>query len=210
MSARKMAAKALQPERFAFSAENEARIQAIVGKYPPGRSQSAVMPLLDMAQRQHDNWLPEAALRAVAELLRMPYIRVLEVASFYTMYNLSPVGKHLVQVCTTTPCWLKGSDEIVAACKRSLGVGFNETSPDGKFTLREVECLGACVNAPLLQIGDDYFEDLNAADVKRIIEAFRRGEVVKPGPQNGRQTSAPLGAPTSLTELGTEHGKEQR
>jgi NADH-quinone oxidoreductase E subunit len=210
MSARKMAAKALQPERFAFSAENEARIQAIVGKYPQGRSQSAVMPLLDMAQRQHDNWLPEAALRVVAELLGMPYIRVLEVASFYTMYNLSPVGKHLVQVCTTTPCWLKGSDEIVAACKRALGVGFDETTPDGKFTLREVECLGACVNAPLLQIGDDYFEDLNAADVKRIIEAFRRGEVVKHGPQNGRQTSAPLGAPTSLTELGTEHGKEQR
>lgn len=204
MSARKMAPKALQPERFAFSAENQARIPAIIGKYPPGRSQSAVMPLLDMAQRQHDNWLPEAALRAVAELLGMPYIRVLEVASFYTMYNLAPVGQHLVQVCTTTPCWLKGSDDIVVACQRTLGIGFDETTPDGKFTLREVECLGACVNAPMLQIGVDYFEDLNAADAKRILEALRRGEAVKPGPQNGRQTSAPLGAHTSLTELGKE------
>lgn len=206
MSARKLAPPALQPKSFAFSAENLARAQAFIAKYPPGRQQSAVMPLLDLAQRQHDNWLPEAALRYVGEMLGMPFIRVLEVATFYSMYNLAPVGRHLVQVCTTTPCWLKGSDDVVAACQRALGIGLDETTPDGLFSLREAECLGACVNAPMMQIGDDYYEDLDAASVKRILEALRRGETPKAGPQTARQTSAPLGGATTLTELGKGRG----
>ena len=195
-----------QPDSFAFTAENLAAAQKIIAKYPAGRQQSAVIPLLDLAQRQHDNWLPEAAIRYVGDLLQMPYIRVMEVASFYTMFNLAPVGRHMVQVCTTTPCWLRNSEAVVAACVKHLGIRIGETTPDGKFTLKEVECLGACVNAPMMQVGDDFYEDLDAASTVRILEALQRGETPKPGPQIDRQTSAPAGGATTLHDIERARG----
>lgn len=198
MSGMHLAPPELQPKDFAFTAENLAKAQAIIAKYPAGRQRSATLPLLDLAQRQHDNWLPLAAIRHVAEMLSVPEIRVLEVASFYTMYNLAPVGRHFVQVCTTTPCWLRGSDKIVEACEKHLGIKCGETTPDGQFTVIEVECLGACVNAPMMQVGDDFYEDLDADSTVKILQGLQRGETPKPGPQNGRQTSAPLGGPTTL------------
>ncbi|HUN50121.1 MAG TPA: NADH-quinone oxidoreductase subunit NuoE [Candidatus Sulfotelmatobacter sp.] len=188
------------PASFAFTAENAALAAKIVARYPSGRQQSAVLPLLDLAQRQHGGWLPEAAIRHVADYLAMPVIRVMEVATFYTMLNLAPTGRHVVQVCTTTPCWLRGSGDIVAACEKHLGIGVGATTGDGSFTLREVECLGACVNAPMMQIGDDYFEDLDAAATVRILEAFARGEKPKAGPQSGRRSSEPQGGLTTLKD----------
>ena len=183
---------------FVFTAENLERARHIIAKYPPGRQASAVIPLLDLAQRQNDNWLPRVAMDYVADLLEMPRIRVYEVASFYTMFNRSPVGRHFVQVCATTPCWLRGSDEITGACRRKLGIEPGETTADGQFTLVEVECLGACVNAPMVQINDDYYEDLDAAGMEAIIDALKRGETPTPGPQIARQTSAPATGPTTL------------
>lgn len=188
-----LAPPAIQPASFAFTPENQAQAQRLIAKYPQGRQQSAVMPLLDLAQRQNDNWLPEAAIRHIADMLGMPYIRVLEVATFYTMYNLQPVGRHFIQVCTTTPCWLRGSDDVVRACKDRLGVDFGETTADGQFTLVEVECLGACVNAPMMQINDDYYEDLDAVSTVRILDALARGEKPAPGPQSDRKGSEPMG-----------------
>lgn len=178
---------------FSFNAENIARAKIIMAKYPKGRQQSAVMPLLTLAQKQNGNWLSKAAMDHVAEVLSMPPVRVYEVASFYTMYNLSPVGKHVIEVCTTTPCWLRGSDDIVNACKKRLGVDLGETTKDGQFTLREVECLGACVNAPMCSIDDHYYEDLNKESMTNIIDALARGEKPKPGPQSGRKSSEPAG-----------------
>jgi NADH-quinone oxidoreductase subunit E len=187
-----------QPASFEFNTENKERAKTIIAKYPAGRQRSAVMPLLDLAQRQHDGWLPRAAMDHVAALLDMAPIRVYEVASFYTMYNLAPVGRHHVQVCTTTPCWIRNSDAVVEACRKTLGIDVGETTADGKFTLSEAECLGACVNAPMMQIGDDYYEDLDAETTKRVLEAFKRGETPKPGPQNGRATSEPSGGRKTL------------
>lgn len=189
------------PAKFEFTAANLAEAKKIIAKYPPGRQASAVMPLLMIAQKQHDNWLPQAALEYVANLLGMAPIRVHEVASFYTMYNLKPAGRVQVQVCTTTPCWLRGSDAVVKACEKALGIRCGEVTKDGAFGLKEVECLGACVNAPMMQIGDDYFEDLDAAGTTRIIETLKSGGRPKPGPQNGRRTSEPQGGPTTLTTL---------
>jgi NADH-quinone oxidoreductase subunit E len=186
-----------QPESFAFSAENLERAKASIARYPEGRQASAVMPLLDLVQRQH-GWLPRAALEYVAEMLSMPDIRVLEVATFYTMYDLAPVGRTRVRVCTSVPCWLRGSAEVVTACENALGVGLGETTADGAFTLEEVECMGACVNAPMIQIDDDYYEDLDAASTARVLDAVKGGERPAPGPQDGRQTSAPAGGPTTL------------
>jgi NADH-quinone oxidoreductase subunit E len=183
---------------FAFTAENLDKAKAIIAKYPEGRQRSAILPLLDIAQRQCGGWLPEPALRYVGDFLKMPHMAVMEVATFYTMFNLKPVGRHFMQVCTTTPCWLRGSDEIIAACKKHLGIGMNETTADGEFTLTEVECLGACVNAPVVQINDDYYEDLDAESTARLIETLKRGEGPKTGPQIDRQTSAPVGGPTTL------------
>lgn len=191
----------LQPKSFAFTPENLDEAKRIIAKYPPGRQASAVMPLLDLAQRQHGGWLPRAAIEYVADLLTMPSIRVWEVATFYTMYNLKPVGKHLVQVCTTTPCWLMGSDEVVAACRRKLGIGFGETTPDGLFTLLEVECLGACVNGPMIQINDDYYEDLDGPRTEALLDALARGETPRPGSQTGRSGSAPVTGPTTLRNV---------
>ena len=181
----------LQPAEFDFSTENMAKAEAIIAKYPPSKKQSAVMPLLDLAQRQHEGWVPRAAIERIADILEMPSIRVWEVATFYTMYFLAPKGKHKVQVCTTTPCWLRGSDDVVAACKEKLGIGFGETTADGMFSLHEVECLGACVNAPMVQIDDDYFEDLDRASTERILDALKAGEKPPIGPQNGRRGSEP-------------------
>ncbi len=189
-----------QPASFAFTPDNLAKAKAYIAKYPPGRQASAVLPLLDLAQRQHDNWLPRAAMDVVADLLSMPRIRVYEVASFYAMFNLKPVGRHFFQICTTTPCWLRGSDEVVKACEKKLGIGIGQTTADKQFTLTEVECLGACVNAPVIQVNDDFYEDLDGPSTERLIDALRRGEKPPVGSATGRQTSAPVGGPTTLVE----------
>jgi NADH-quinone oxidoreductase subunit E len=190
-----------QPQSFAFTPENLAKAKAHIAKYPPGRQASAVLPLLDLAQRQSGNWLPRAAMDYVADMLGMPHIRVYEVATFYSMFNLRPVGKHFFQICTTTPCWLRGSSEVVEACEKRLGITIGETTPDGQFSVTEVECLGACVNAPIIQVNDDFYEDLDAESTKQLLEALRRGAPPKPGSMTGRQTSAPEGGPTTLTTL---------
>jgi NADH-quinone oxidoreductase E subunit len=190
-----------QPRSFAFTPENLAKAQAHIAKYPPGRQASAVLPLLDLAQRQHENWLPRAAMDYVADMLGMAHIRVYEVATFYSMFNLRPVGKHLFQICTTTPCWLRGSDAVVEACERKLGIGIGESTPDRQFTLVEVECLGACVNAPIIQINDDFYEDLDGPATERLIDALRRGDSPPPGSAKGRQTSAPEGGPQTLKDI---------
>jgi NADH dehydrogenase (ubiquinone) flavoprotein 2 len=185
-------------ENFEFTAENLERAKAIVAKYPEGREASAVMPLLDLAQRQAGGWLPRAAMDHVADYLGMPHIRVYEVATFYEMYNLAPVGEHFIRICITTPCWLRGSHDIVRACEEELGIAEGETTADGKFTLHGVQCLGACVNAPVVWIGDDYYEDVGAAAMKKIIEALRKGETPKPGSQIGRKGSMAVTGPTTL------------
>ena len=187
-----------QPESFAFTDDSLEKIKGVLVKYPSNRQQSAVMPLLDIAQRQHDGWLPTAAMNTVAEMLEMPAIKVYEVASFYTMYNLEPVGELHVQVCTNISCWLKGSDTIVEACKKTLGIGFGQTTGDNKFTLSEVECLGACVNAPMMQINDDFYEDLDEESTARVLNALKRGEQPETGPQGARKGCQPAGGLTTL------------
>lgn len=189
-------------ETFAFNAEYETRAQTIIGRYPDGRQQSAVIPLLDLAQRQAGGWLPTEVLEYVAGYLGMPKIRVLEVASFYSMFNLEPVGKNFVQLCRTTPCWLRGSDDLRAAAKDVTGCGLGETSEDGLFTVVEVECLGACCNAPMVQINDDYFEDLTAESFKSVLEALKRGETPETGSKVGRKGSEPESGFTTLTAEG--------
>lgn len=194
---------------FAWTKENAAKAKEIIARYPAGRQRSAVMPLLDLAQRQvgaetqTQGWLPIPVMEYVAAQLDMPIIRVVEVATFYTMYNLVPVGRFHVQVCGTTPCMLRGSDDVLRACKDAGGVkGVGDTSADGLFTLTEVECLGACVNAPILQIDDDYYEDLDYESTVKLLEAFKRGERPKPGSAIGRQASAPAGEQSVLTGRG--------
>jgi NADH-quinone oxidoreductase E subunit len=186
-------------ETFEFSAGSLERVKAILAKYPPARKASAVLPLLHVAQAQHGGWLPRAALDYVADFLEMPRIRVYEVASFYDMYNTRPVGRVQVRVCTTTPCWLRGSDDIVRACKDELGCGIDESSADGRFFLREFECLGACANAPILWIDDEYYEDLTYDGAKDIIQALKRGEQPAPGSKL-RRGAMPEGGKTSLLE----------
>ena len=187
-----------QPKSFEFTAENLEKAKAFIAKYPSNRQASAVMPLLDLAQRQNGNWLPRIAMDYVADMLGMPRIKAYEVATFYSMYNLKPVGTHFVQVCTTTPCWLVGSEGIVDACKKHLGIGLGETTADGKFSLIEVECLGACVNAPMAQINDDYYEDLTPENTVTLLEALAAGKPVKTGSQTGRRGSQASKGPTSL------------
>ena len=193
-----------QPDGFEFNPETQQAADAFIAKYPDGRQESAVMPLLDLAQRQHGGWLPRAAMDYVADYLAMPPIRVYEVATFYTMYNLQPVGKNHVQICTNLPCWLRGSDAIVEACKRTLGVEFGGTTEDGEFTLSEMECLGACVNAPMMQINDDYYEDLDPVSAESILTELKLGESPKTGSQIGRNSCEPVTGLTSLTELDGE------
>jgi NADH-quinone oxidoreductase subunit E len=200
MSVRRLAPPEVQPKVFAFSKDNLAWAKQQMAKYPEGRQQSAVIPLLWRAQAQAGGWLPEAAIRYVTDLLGMAHIRGLEVATFYTMFNLEPVGDHLVQVCTTTPCWLRGSDEVVKACKKHIHEKPHTVSADGKFSWEEVECLGACVNAPMIAIGKDTYEDLDGEKTGEIIEALRRGEKPKTGSQIGRHSSEPIGGATTLKE----------
>ncbi len=189
-----------QPASFAFTPENLARAQLLIARYPEGRQASAVLALLDLAQRQHDNWVPEAALRYVAEMLEMSFIRIMEVATFYTMFNLKPVGKYHLQLCRTTPCWLRGADDLRRCIKQTIGIGHGETSADGVFSMVEVECVGACVNAPVVQINDDYYEDLDADSLGRLLAALARGEAPAAGSVIGRQTSAPATGPTTGLE----------
>ncbi len=183
---------------FAFNAENAKAAKKHIEKYPDGWQASAVMPLLDLAQRQNEGWLPQSAMDYVADMLSMPPIRVYEVATFYTMYNLKPVGKHHVQVCTNLPCWLRGSDSIVGACEKALGIQFGETSVDGQFTLSEMECLGACVNAPMMQINDDFYEDLDSDSTEKVLEELKAGRTPKTGSQGIRHTCEPAGGLTCL------------
>jgi NADH-quinone oxidoreductase subunit E len=197
-----------QPGSFAFDATADAAIGMALKKYPPARQASAVLPLLyivqDQMKRQTGSaWVPRVAMDAVASRLQMPPIRVYEVATFYLLFNTAPVGKYHLQVCTTTPCWLRGSDEVVAACRKVTGIkAWGETSEDGLFTMTEVECVGACVNAPVLQIDNDFYEDLDGALTETLLESLKRGEAPpKPGSMIGRQTSAPEGGPTTLTTV---------
>ena len=186
---------------FAFTEDNAKRATAAVTHYPEGRQASAVMVLLDLAQCQNDGWLSPEAIEYVANYLEMAPIRVHEVASFYTMYNTKPVGKHLVQVCRTTPCWLRGAAGLTDTCRDKLGIGLGETTEDGQFTLVEVECLGACANAPMVQIGDDYYEDLSPERLNTLLDDLKAGKEIAAGSQIGRQSSMPEGAATTLTEL---------
>jgi NADH-quinone oxidoreductase subunit E len=199
MSVRRLAPAELQPKEFSFSKENLAWAKEQLKKYPEGRQASAIIPLLWRAQEQAGGWLPEAAIRYVADLLGMAHIRALEVATFYTMFNLAPVGKFHVQLCGTTPCRLRGADALEKVCKKRIGEQ-GEVSKDGTFSWVEVECLGACVNAPVVQINYDYYEDLDAKSFGRILDDLAAGRKVKPGPQIDRQFSAPVGGPTTLKE----------
>jgi len=189
-----------QPESFEFTSENLDRAKAHIAKYPPGRQASAVLPLLWIAQEQNGGWLPQAAMDAVAGMLGMAPIRVYEVATFYTMFNLRPVGRYLLQVCATTPCWLRGSDEVVRVCEQKLGIGVGGTTKDGLFTLVEVECLGACVNAPILQVNNDFYEDLDGTRTEALLDALRGGNPPPPGSLAGRHGSEPVGGRTTLLE----------
>jgi NADH-quinone oxidoreductase subunit E len=195
---------------FAFTPENEKQAKIVVGRYPPGRQHSAIIPLLDLAQRQvgaetnTQGWLPVPVIEYVAAYLSMPYMRAYEVATFYTMFNLAPVGRYHVQVCGTTPCMLRGSDDVLEACYKK-GLKKGQTTPDGLFTLTEVECLGACANAPMVQINDDNYEDLTFKSTTAILNALAKGETPQPGPQVKRQTSAPAGKPTNLAEMVAEN-----
>jgi NADH-quinone oxidoreductase E subunit len=194
-------------ETFAFTPENQALAQKFIAKYPPGRQASAVLPLLEIAQTQAGGWLPRGAMDHVAGILDMAPIRVYEVASFYSMLNLQPVGRNLIQICRTTPCWLRGADELSHTCKTKLGVGLKEMTADGKFTVMEVECLGACANAPVVQINNDFYTDLDAAKMEALLAALGRGEQPKPGSVTGRQGSAPEGGPTTLLDLASADRK---
>src|SRR5436305_866515 len=193
-------------EGFAWTEENARKAKEFIARYPEGRQVSAVLPLLDLAQRQvgaetdTQGWLPIPVMEFVARELGTSYIRVLEVATFYTMFNLQPVGRFHVQVCGTTPCMLKGSDDVFAACARR-GLKKGKTTEDGLFTLSEVECLGACANAPMVQINDDNYEDLTEDSMGAVLDALAAGQAPRPGPQVDRQTSCPAGGPTTLKKM---------
>ncbi len=198
----------MSSDGFAFTKENQAEAKKIVARYPEGRQASAVLPLLALAQKQADGWLPTDVMNYVADYLGMPYIRVYEVASFYDMYNTEAVGRIQVRACTTTPCWLCGSDDVVRACKDELGIGIGESTEDGKFFLREFECLGACANAPILWIDDDFFEDLDYEKTKEILQDLKAGKKPKPGSAQGRQGSMPIEGRTTLTSMVNEGGDD--
>ena len=197
MAVRRLADESVQPESFAFTAENLDWAKREITKYPPGRQHSAIIPLLWRAQEQAGGWLPRKAIEHVADVLGMAKMRALEVATFYTMFNLAPVGKFHVQVCGTTPCVLRGADKLIALCHDRIGEQQHVTA-DGMLSWIEVECLGACVNAPAAQINYDYFEDLTGSTLSVILDDLVSGRTVRPGPQVDRQLSAPLGGPTTL------------
>jgi NADH-quinone oxidoreductase subunit E len=197
MSVRRLAEPHLQPKEFSFTKENLDWARRQIAKYPDGRQASAIIPLLWRAQEQAGGWLPQKAIEHVADMLGLAHIRALEVATFYTMFNLEPVGKFHVQLCGTTPCRLRGADALEKVCRERIGEQMHVTA-DGKFSWVEVECLGACVNAPMAQINYDYYEDLTPESFNRILDALAAGREVKPGPQVDRQFSAPVGGPTTL------------
>ena len=202
MSVRRLAPPQQQPKDFSFTAENAAWAKKQIAKYPEGRQQSAIIPLLWRAQEQHHGWLPEAAIRHVSEMLGMAHIRALEVATFYTMFLLSPVGKKAhVQVCGTTPCMLRGAQALFDVCHKRIHHDPLHVSADGDFSWEEVECLGACVNAPMVLIWNDTYEDLTAESFEKVLDSFANGKPVKPGPQIDRQLSAPAGGPTTLKSV---------
>ncbi|MDZ4867060.1 MAG: NADH-quinone oxidoreductase subunit NuoE [Alphaproteobacteria bacterium] len=198
MSLRRLAPD--QPKSFAFTPENQVWAQKQIKKYPDGRQASAIVPILWRAQEQNGGHVTEPMMRVIGEMLGLSPIRVLEIATFYTMFNLKPVGEHLLQVCTTTPCWLRGSDAVVAACKKHIHPHAETVSADGKLSWMEVECLGACVNAPVVQLRDDFYEDLDGPRTEQLINDLRTGRPTKPGSAIGRQTSAPDGGPLTLTD----------
>src|SRR5215468_9038952 len=201
MSVRRLAPKELQPASFAFTEENLAFAKKEIAKYPPGRQASAAISILWRVQEQNEGWVSEAAIRAVADLLEMPHIRMLEIATFYTMFQLSPVGKKAhVQVCGTTPCRLRGAGDLIEVCQHRISHEPFELSKDGDFSWEEVECLGACVNAPMVLIWKDTYEDLTKESLGKVLDGFASGKPPKPGPQIDRQLSAPVGGPTTLKE----------
>jgi len=205
MSVRRLAPDDVQPARFVFSDENKAWVETQLAKYPAGRQASAVIPLLWKAQAQHGGWLPRAAIEHVGDMLGMPYIRVLEVATFYTMFNLEPVGTYFIQLCGTTPCALRGADRIIKVCKERIGEQRHVTA-DGKFSWLEVECLGACCNAPMVQINDDFYEDLTEENFNALLDNLANGRPVRIGSQIGRTSSEPDGAVTTLLDSGLYDG----
>ena len=190
-----------QPKHFQFSENSLKAANQIVKNYPKGKQQSAVMALLYIAQRQHDNWIPLSAMKYVAKFLKMPYIKVYEVATFYSMYNLSPVGEYFIQVCTTTPCMIRGAYKLVDACKEKISKNENTLSKNGKCSWMEVECLGACVNAPMMQINEDYFEDLDKEKTLKILDKILKGEKPKPGSYRGRVNNEPENNRKTLLEF---------
>ena len=189
-----------QPSKFEYSAENLKEVENILKKYPEKNKKSAVMPLLYLAQKQNENWIPLAAIKYIAKYLSMPYISVYEVATFYTMYNLAPVGKNFIQVCTTTPCLIRGADKIVKICKEKISPNESEISKDGNCSWMEVECLGACVSAPMVQINDDYYEDLDEQSTVEILDSLINDKPLKPGSYRGRKNTAPEKSKTSNGE----------
>ncbi len=189
-----------QPDNFEFNSENLSNAKKIIENYPEGKQQSAVMALLYIAQRQNNNWIPLVAMKYIAKLLHMPYIKVYEVATFYSMYNLSPVGNYFIQVCTTTPCMIRGAYKLVEACQEKISKNEKELSKDKSCSWMEVECLGACVNAPMMQINDDYFEDLDKEKTLKIIDQILNGEKPKPGSYRGRTNSEPENNRKTLLE----------
>lgn len=205
MSTRRLADN--QPDSFEFTQENQAWLERQIAKYPDGRQASAIVPALWRAQKQNDYWLPRAAIEKVADELAMPHIRVLEIATFYSMFNLEPVGKFYVQLCGTTPCMLCGSDDLIKVLKRRVGPQRKVTA-DGLFSWLEVECLGACCNAPMAQINDDYYEDLTASSFEKLLDDLKAGRPVKTGSQTGRKSSEPVGRLTSLTSLYGDGGEK--
>ena len=189
-----------QPDNFQFNEENLLRAKEIIQQYPKGKQQSAVMGLLYLAQKQNDNWIPLAGLKYIAKILDMPYIKVYEVATFYSMYNLAPVGKYFFQICTTTPCMLKGAYNLVEVCKKKISKSERKISKDGKSSWMEVECLGACVNAPMMQINEDYFEDLDKQKTLKILDKIIENEKPEPGSYRGRKNSEPENNRSTLIE----------
>ena len=199
MSIKKIAKE--QPENFEFNSENFDAANKITKNYPEGKQQSSVMALLYIAQKQNDNWIPLAAMKYIAKLLKMPYIKVYEVATFYTMYNLAPVGKHHIQVCTTTPCMIRGAYDLIKVCKEKISDNENELSKNKSCSWTEVECLGACITAPMMQINDDYYEDLDKDSAEKIIKQILDGHDPKPGSYRGRKNSEPENNRKTLMDL---------
>tara|TARA_Y100001970_G_scaffold277011_1_gene380584 strand:+ start:684 stop:1292 length:609 start_codon:yes stop_codon:yes gene_type:complete len=198
MSIKKIAKE--QPEKFEFNSENLEFVKKIINKYPEGKQQSAVMDLLYLAQKQNNNWIPLAAMKYIAKILNIPYIKVYEVATFYSMYNLSPVGNFFIQVCTTTPCMIRGAYKLIEACKEKISEKENILSSDNNCSWTEVECLGACVNAPMMQINDDYYEDLDKEKTEKILDQILKNETPKPGSYKGRKNSEPENNRKTLLE----------